>query len=72
MTKLNLYEVYFPDGSGLTTKYHDGGGIALLAESKDLAIARIKDAFPKLSWEGTQVIEHRPDALLVFPDSGCC
>ena len=69
--------------SGLTTHWHDGGGLLILAADMDRAkelfqieaskehtyLLRFPEDAPTSSWE---VSDNEEDAIFVFPDSGCC
>lgn len=77
----NVY--VWDDVSRLTKHWHDGGGLLILAVDMDRAkelfeIEASKEHsdlldFPKnaptYSWE---VSDNEEDAMVVFPDSGCC
>jgi hypothetical protein len=65
----------------VTENYHAGGGVLVIAESLDKAVAMIPrtngdgDREPKPLGPPTAVYELAEDcnpSLLVFPDAGCC
>lgn len=73
---MHLYIWQYVDG--VSSSYHSGGGLAVIAKSLEQARDFILDKLPGC---GAQTIEpdaclelrqdHEPD-LWVFPDAGCC
>ena len=72
------------DGSGLTDRYHDGGGLVIVARNPQDAISLIDehneagggkilnvDADMLLNGYYT-VVNNQERQLWLFPDAGCC
>lgn len=62
---------------GATDRYHDDGGIAVIAESIERARAMIEETCPNsceaLTTEPDVIIKcEGPELIEVFPDAGCC
>jgi len=62
---------------GLTSEYHDGGGLLVVADEPPIAIDGWKDGekasidLPKPDETWPLAGKHCPQTI-VFPDSGCC
>jgi hypothetical protein len=71
---MKLFAFRFNDDSKLfPDNYHDGGGLAVLADSREAAEALIRAQHPALDWEQlTGVTEHGASEVVGFADAGCC
>lgn len=74
---MNIY--IFNDVDQLTNNYHPGGGLVVVAESLDQAIALAQaDGITSLDVKEIEAVitlklAHKtPPRVFVFPDAGCC
>lgn len=75
-----MYIFIWEDVKNLTGRYHDGGGLVIVAESLDKARAAYlrdegKTDCSALTVPPNRVItcaDHESPSVFVFPDAGCC
>lgn len=67
------------DVDGITSKYHDGGGVLIIAATLERAIAMLHETCPD-GYQGTdeslrtsvRVVDPNKESISVFPNAGCC
>ncbi len=73
--KMFVWEVV----DGLTSNYHDGGGVMVIADNLDVARQLLKE---NVTSNKSEVFTREPDystsvgseedKVFIFPDAGCC